>query len=1067
MASINRWTSREYRNNLLQRINSGDSEALEEMKEVANSNIKGSYDAAFKLALVYEKGHYDKNVDEDLSLAYYCQARCLGSKDAANYLEEHDSDKISICHRYLSDLDKNGGKFDFDHVLSLIKNPSSYDTEIASEKPIQLGTGEKEQNMGGKQPNHTSESISDVTKIDTPGKTSGCIINGDNVSKTGTDDPNLNVNSPLTPEDMNPSGIIQKSGGHDIIEKKFKPARNVYYHSSYKNCFNHFKKEKSGLDTEFDNKNSNFVKNLIEINDLNAYLKKHNTEDSKSTKGMKKTKHHIYRTRLTDGEHQDLGLVRIYFCYAEEISALSSPGKINSKDIVLLYFTYDEKGHDGLKSIYRDLDVGITAISENDIEKFKELEIIKNNLVYKYVLNRDNEYNAIPVLSLNQQYILDSIMLHPPCIIHGSAGSGKTVISEELYAKFSEDNSKTLYVTYMDQLKIQVKYDLENVRNITNTDCKTIDDIVRDYLGEDVFKHIYKKESDFKKWVLNDNELNRLCLNNKYKDGVKGLLKKINTDEELAVSIAYIFFRTYSTETDYRSFKDNPKKGDLKDQDHFLKQCADEKGLSDEQKKHVFFLCQSYENYLKVNGFMNDNEAARRIADKKIGQYDNIIVDEVQDLTETQIISLTTLLKEGSWNFFLFGDDNQSINPTMMDLSNVRQCLRGHLNKTIDFPENISSSSSSLDSSFRSTKYIVNYINYINGIRRKSIATGKAYNEKEQKSALGDIDGNVSDFPAYVLDAETEGLSDSCLSQKDLVVLNDVVIITANERTKQELFRRYPHLDPQSSGGDYVCTIEETKGREWNQVILYDFFTSADSIWDDITRAGDDDADGSIGRHSSIYRMYFNRYYVGLTRAKNKVIIMETGDISAKIRNTYFPSDNSNVSLEHLIDKSGFNSYFENEHTHDVWDQDALNCFKRRDFEEAIIRQRKAIAALDADDSIADKDVFKNTYEVKIKRYTAYGALSRGEHISAESAKDLLPIFIEDKDLGSLKKMYAMAAEKQKIKLMDLDPEKDSDGYLNIFGQLKYDTTIENEFFNSNAVFAYREKIFRLLKSGI
>ncbi len=857
---------------------------------------------------------------------------------------------------------------------------------------------------------------------------------------------------------------MDNDGNGEIITVN--QTRNVFYYKTFGDCKNEAIKKNKNLKDDYENKLKSVIHSFktSEGQRLNQYLSKMKSEVSD-------TSHRIFRIRLTNGEHHGTGISRIFFCFVKEIPSLKRNKLFHEGDVMLLYFTYDQKGHDEAQEIFASLNHDIDIISDKDVGPTERLLRLKDNTTYEYVVNSKGGYTPKPVLSSNQALYFQCCTLRPPCIIHGSAGSGKTLLSEELYEYFSKDDSqKSLYITYMDQLKIQVIDDLKNKRNIRNTDCKTIDDLVIEHLGRDIYKQRYKKEADFKDWVLNNKLLTDQCRFDKYKAGAPDLLKKINRDIELAISIAYIFYRTFSTEPDYRSFNNNPKRGKNSDEGHFLQLCRSEEGLNDDQKRKVFYLCQKYENYLKTNGYINDNEAARIIAKKNIRQYDSIIIDEVQDLTETQIKCLTTLLKDDSSHFYVFGDDNQSINPTMMDISDVRTCLREHLNQKIDFPENIDGLDP-LDTSYRSTTYLVNYINYVNRIRRNSIGTNKSYNEKEQKSALGIITNSESDYPAYILGNSSPGLVDSCLKQKDIVTLNDVVIITANDKTKNELLSKFPHLNDENA--DYVCTIEETKGREWDQVILYNFFTSAVSIWSDITR-DDSDRDSDVvskGRHSSIYRMYFNRYYVGLTRAKNKVIMMETGDISGKIAETYFPADRrvENVSLEQLRDVNKFNAYFENEHTHDVWDQDALECFRRYDYEEAVIRVRKAIVALEADSNLPEKDkaLCKASYEKKYESYSAYWTVSKHE-VPKGSVDKYLSLFINDKNLDFLKLLYESVKDQKKLNTLSIDPTTDYDTFLASYSLLsKNMSDDEKEFFNSNAILAYKQKIFDLTKGVI
>ncbi len=103
---------------LFSKILSGNNDALESMKNAANSNST----AAYYLAVVYDKGYYKGEVNSHLSLAYYCMAAYLGSPEAMEHLQKHKSSTVNRCLNYIQNLGYED-QFDFNHIISIIENP--------------------------------------------------------------------------------------------------------------------------------------------------------------------------------------------------------------------------------------------------------------------------------------------------------------------------------------------------------------------------------------------------------------------------------------------------------------------------------------------------------------------------------------------------------------------------------------------------------------------------------------------------------------------------------------------------------------------------------------------------------------------------------------------------------------------------------------------------------------------------------------------------------------------------------------------------------------------------------
>ena len=62
-----------------------------------------------------------------------------------------------------------------------------------------------------------------------------------------------------------------------------------------------------------------------------------------------------------------------------------------------------------------------------------------------------------------------------------------------------------------------------------------------------------------------------------------------------------------------------------------------------------------------------------------------------------------------------------------------------------------------------------------------------------------------------------------------------------------------------------------------------------------------------------------------------------------------------------------------------------------------------------------------------------------------------------------MKSLYQTRGEKQKVELLDKNLKNDYDDYLLIYGKIKgHLSESEKDFFNYNAVIAYREKLFNM-----
>ena len=317
-----------------------------------------------------------------------------------------------------------------------------------------------------------------------------------------------------------------------------------------------------------------------------------------------------------------------------------------------------------------------------------------------------------------------------------------------------------------------------------------------------------------------------------------------------------------------------------------------------------------------------DEENKYKAKDEQINiKYDAIIVDEVQDLTDRQ---LDAIIKASSnkQKIYFFGDQNQSINPTLFDVETIRGCLMHNLsNDDIVEPEEMTIS-------YRFGPQLSIYINNLIRIRRDLIgATG------------------VLEIENSALDEETYRYAGYSLDKK----VNDIVIKTAinnaramiivpDEIVKNKLIKQYSETI-----SDHIMTIYDSKGLEWNYVVLYGMISFFKEEYKQIL-------DGQA-KHSTLHRMIFNQYYVGCTRSHVCFCVLED-DLDNEIIDKLLPTKaNTNGQSDFKINADNVDIYIKEDNSSESWFLEGKQRFEQGEYGLALSRF-----------NIAKNDVDKKMY---------------------------------------------------------------------------------------------------------
>ncbi|MBR6288395.1 MAG: UvrD-helicase domain-containing protein [Acholeplasmatales bacterium] len=270
----------------------------------------------------------------------------------------------------------------------------------------------------------------------------------------------------------------------------------------------------------------------------------------------------------------------------------------------------------------------------------------------------------------------------------------------------------------------------------------------------------------------------------------------------------------------------------------------------DDEIKILYEMCIAYQKYLENNNLYDDNDLAYFVLlniDKVLedGSFKNIIVDEFQDMTERQVHTIVKLTNGGVAH--IFGDFEQTINPTFLQMENVETIYM--VNDINDYEKQI------LSSSFRYSQAICRELE---ALREK----GKKLFGTEDMSGYLPLVSNASK------EFETGGnLLLNFNKGKELLKdiakakLQNIMYIVSDNEAKLELINDF------KVQADKVFTVSESKGREEDFVVVYKLCTSKAAEYESIFS---DDY-----QYSRAGRIFYNQLYVGITRCKVNFLEIE------------------------------------------------------------------------------------------------------------------------------------------------------------------------------------------------
>jgi len=420
--------------------------------------------------------------------------------------------------------------------------------------------------------------------------------------------------------------------------------------------------------------------------------------------------------------------------------------------------------------------------------------------------------------------------LPPPCIVIGSAGSGKTVLTLE---KMKAAPGDVLYVTrspYLVQNARNLYYALEYTNDAQDVSFLSF----AEYLASLRVPHGREMGlQDFAQWFARHRAASRFKDPHALFEEFQGVITGPATDHP------------YLSREEYLGLG--------------IRQSI----FAADEWPYVYDLFGKYLVFMQENNYYDPNMLSSHYLPLVEPRYDFVVVDEVQDLTTIQLQLILTSLREPH-QFLLCGDANQIVHPNYFAWSTLKRFF--YQQDGLAAPAELIRI---LHNNYRNSRNVIEVANRL---------------LKLKHARFGSVDRESN----YLVQSTSE-------TSGTVLLLADTELITRelNQKTRQSTRFAVVVLHPEHKPAarahfqtPLIFSIQEAKGLEYDNIILYNFTSTAEERFRDITR-GISTADvlGEDLRYArarekgdkslEMYKFHINALYVAVTRAVENLYIIE------------------------------------------------------------------------------------------------------------------------------------------------------------------------------------------------
>ena len=417
-----------------------------------------------------------------------------------------------------------------------------------------------------------------------------------------------------------------------------------------------------------------------------------------------------------------------------------------------------------------------------------------------------------------QDYIYQQ---HPPMILIGSAGSGKTALLLEKLKKIEGD---VLYVT-LSHFLVKHSHELYYSQGYHN-DRQNVDFFSFDELLESIAVPSNRPISfqGFAQWYQRTVQQPRITESaHKLFEEFRGVLTG-------GVDAAYL------------------------SRENYLSLGVKQSIYSPDVRHEIYELFLKYLEFIATQQYYDSNMLSFDYLKIAQPRYDFVVVDEVQDLTRIQLLLILNMLRQQG-HFLLCGDSNQIVHPNFFSWAQIKTLFytQDDLNRQRDFLH-------ILQTNYRNSPQVTELANRI--LLLKQARFGSIDRESNYLvQSNGHVQGNIR-----LLHDKAEIVHELDLKTKHSTHFAVVVMRDEQKTEAQQLFQT-----------PLVFSIQEAKGLEYDNIILYNFISAEHQHYQSICEGvspSDLNKELKYSRNKDkhdksleVYKFYINALYVALTRA--------------------------------------------------------------------------------------------------------------------------------------------------------------------------------------------------------
>jgi hypothetical protein len=411
--------------------------------------------------------------------------------------------------------------------------------------------------------------------------------------------------------------------------------------------------------------------------------------------------------------------------------------------------------------------------------------------------------------------------LQPPLIIIGSAGSGKTALTLE---KMKEAHGDVLYVT-------QSAYLVKNSRDLYYAHRYENEDQQIDFLSfQEFLESIHVPQGKpitfqaFQQWFSRYRQGNQPKDAHKLFEEFRGVITGPATD------------KSWLTREDYLALG------------------VKESIFLAEEREVVYGIFEKYLSFLTENKLYDSNIISHQYLNRIEPHYDFIIVDEVQDLTNIQLYLIIKSLRRPQ-DFILCGDSNQIVHPNFFSWSKVKTLFYKH--EDLSGADNVIRI---LNTNYRNSPQVTDIANKILKIKNQRFGSI----DKESHYL---VESNGHNQGEVIFLQDNDKIKQELDKKTKASTQFAVVVMTVEQKPAAQKHFSTP----------LVFTIQEAKGLEYENIILYNFLSQEEERYREISKGVNHEdltqdikysrAKDKTDKSLEVYKFYVNSLYVAITRA--------------------------------------------------------------------------------------------------------------------------------------------------------------------------------------------------------